>query len=193
MLAAGLAVAACRALPRRIPAVHVSRVARRYLRRRRDPRGLPTLAASGSCSPVHTPTRRGRRESKGEKEERIRPWEEPSAAKTGAVRGRSRTCRRRERLLPLLPLLPRRRAAAFVFFPADEPHHHTAPTPALRPVATKVRTTASFLMWMPLPSSRGGTGSRSAPPLVMPAFVPGWDKSFAGVAAFVDARLLSLA
>jgi hypothetical protein len=113
--------------------------------------------------------------------------------KTEAARGRSRTRRRRERLLPLLPLLPRRRAAAFVFFPADEPHHHTAPTPALRPVANKVRTTTSLLMWMPRPSSRGGTRSRSTPPLVMPSFVPGWDNSFAGAAAFVDARSLSLA
>jgi hypothetical protein len=100
----------------------------------------------------------------------------------GAVRREDRT---------LLPLLPRRRAAAFVFLPADELHHHTTPTPALRPVATKVRTTASLPMWMPRPSSRGGTRSRSAPPLVMPAFVPGWDNSFAGAAAFVDARSLS--
>jgi hypothetical protein len=84
--------------------------------------------------------------------------------KTGATRGRSRTRRRRERLLPLLPLLPRHRAAAFIFFPADEPHHHTAPMPALRPVATKMRTTASLLMWMLRPSSRGGTRSRSVPP-----------------------------
>jgi hypothetical protein len=101
---------------------------------------------------------------------------EPSAAKTGAARGRSRTRRRREHLVPLLPVLPRRRATTFVFLPADEPHHHTSLTPALRPVATKVRTTASLPMWMPRPSSRGGTRSRSALPLVMPAFVPGWDK-----------------
>jgi hypothetical protein len=65
----------------------------------------------------------------------------PSAAKTGATRGRSRTRRRQAHLPPLLPLLPRRRAAVvFVFLPADEPRHLSSPTPALRPVATKVRT-----------------------------------------------------
>jgi hypothetical protein len=31
-------------------------------------------------------------------------------------------------------------------------------------VTTKVRTTASLLMWMPRPSSQGGTRSRSVPP-----------------------------
>jgi hypothetical protein len=51
---------------------------------------------------------------------------EPFAVKTGAARGRSRT--RRERLHPLLPLLPRRRDA-FLFFPlADKPHRLTTPT-----------------------------------------------------------------
>jgi hypothetical protein len=63
----------------------------------------------------------------------------PSAAKTEAARGRSRT-RRRQAHLPPLP--PRRRTAViFVFLPADEPHHLSSPTPALRPVDTKVRTT----------------------------------------------------
>jgi hypothetical protein len=113
----------------------------------------------------------------------------PSAAKTGATRGRSRTSRRREHLLPLLPR--RRAAASFVFLPTDEPRHRTSPTPALRPVATKVRMTTSLPLWTPRPSSRGGTCRRSAPPLVMPAFVPGWVNSFAGAAAFVDARSLS--
>jgi hypothetical protein len=42
-------------------------------------------------------------------------------------------------------------------------------------VATKVRTTASLPMWMPRPSSRGGTRCCPAPPLVKPALVPGWD------------------
>jgi hypothetical protein len=91
------------------------------------------------------------------------PVGEPSATKTGAACGRSRTRRRRERLVPLLPLLPRRRVA-FAFLPADEPRHRTSPAPALRPVATKVRTTVSLPMWMPRPSSRGGTCSRFAPP-----------------------------
>jgi hypothetical protein len=57
------------------------------------------------------------------------PVGEPFAAKTGAARGRSRTCRRRGLLLPLLPLLPRRRAA-FLFFLLDgKPHLHTTPMP----------------------------------------------------------------
>jgi hypothetical protein len=52
---------------------------------------------------------------------------EPFAAKTGAARGRSRT--RRERLHPLLPLLPRRHAAAFLFSPlTGKPHRLTTPT-----------------------------------------------------------------
>jgi hypothetical protein len=57
------------------------------------------------------------------------PVGEPFAAKTGAARGRSRTRRRRERLLPLLPLLPRRRATACLFFLlAGKPHCLTTPT-----------------------------------------------------------------
>jgi hypothetical protein len=114
------------------------------------------------CPPIDPLEDKGER---GGKEDWSRLWKEPSAAKTGAARGRSRTRRHRERLLPLLPLLPRRRAAAFLFFLlASKPHHHTTPTPALGPVATKVRTTASLPMWMPRPSSRGGTRSRTAPP-----------------------------
>jgi hypothetical protein len=53
------------------------------------------------------------------------PAGEPHAAKTRAARGRSRT--RRERLLPLLPLPPRRRAAALVFFLAGKPRRLTSP------------------------------------------------------------------
>jgi hypothetical protein len=95
---------------------------------------------------------------KGEREKLEPPVGAPTAAKTGAARGRSRTRRRRERLLPLLPLLPRRRAAAFLFFLlAGKPHHHSTPMPALRLVATEVRTTASPLLWLLRPSSRGGT------------------------------------
>jgi hypothetical protein len=51
------------------------------------------------------------------------PAGEPYAAKTRAARGRSRT--RRERLLPLLPLPPRRRVAALVFFLAGKPRRLT--------------------------------------------------------------------
>jgi hypothetical protein len=69
------------------------------------------------------------------------PVGEPFAAKTGAARGRSRTRRRQECLLPLLPLLPRRHATACLFFLlAGKPHHHTA------------RLGCSFLQ-VPLPSS----------------------------------------
>jgi hypothetical protein len=65
----------------------------------------------------------------------------PSAAKIGAARGRSRTRRRQAHLPPLLPLLPRHRTTVvFVFLPADEPRHLSSPTPALWPMATKVRT-----------------------------------------------------
>jgi hypothetical protein len=64
------------------------------------------------------------------------------AAKAGATRGRSRPRRRRACLLPLPP----RRRAAVLFLLADEPRRPSSPTPALWPVATKVRT--SF----PLPS-----------------------------------------
>jgi hypothetical protein len=138
-----------------------------------SPREDPNPSRLGELLPCHA-----RRPAEGEGEEkdkRGRLWEEPSAAKTGAARGRSRTLRRRGRLHPLLPLLPRRRAAALVFFPAGEPHHHSTPMPALRPVATEVRTTASLLLWVPQPSSRGRTHRCSTPPLVMPAFVPGWD------------------
>jgi hypothetical protein len=89
------------------------------------------------------------------------------AAKTGAARGRSRTRRRRARLLPLLP----RRCTTVFFLHADEPRRPSSPMPALRPVATKVRTSR--------PSSRGGTRrshlAATPPPLVMPAIEPGWE------------------
>jgi hypothetical protein len=64
---------------------------------------------------------------KGEREKLEPPVGAPTVAKTGAARGRSRT--RRERLLPLLPLLPRRRTAAcFLFLLTGKPHCHTSPT-----------------------------------------------------------------
>jgi hypothetical protein len=84
---------------------------------------------------------------------------------------RSRTRHRRARLLSPLP---RRRVAVF-FLLADEPHQPSSPTPALRPVATEVRTSFSFPPRTPRPSSRGvGRVVRTAPPpLVMPAIEPG--------------------
>jgi hypothetical protein len=55
------------------------------------------------------------------------PVGEPFAMKTGAARGRSWT--RRERLLPLLPLPPRRRATAYLlFFLAGKPPRLSSPT-----------------------------------------------------------------
>jgi hypothetical protein len=60
----------------------------------------------------------------------------PFAAKTEAARGKSRPRRHRARLLPLPP---RHRAAVF-FLLTDDLRRPSSPTPALRPVATKVRT-----------------------------------------------------
>jgi hypothetical protein len=101
----------------------------------------------------------------GEKEELEPSVGAPSAAKTGAARGRSRTRRCQAHLPPLIPLLPQHRAAvAFVFLPAVESRHRTSPTPALRHVATKVRTNSPLPFWMPRPLSRGGTCRRTMPP-----------------------------
>jgi hypothetical protein len=55
-----------------------------------------------------------------------------------------------------------------------------SPPPARRPVATKVRRNSLAPLWSTRPSSRGASRSpcaahAAAPPLVMPAFVPGWD------------------
>jgi hypothetical protein len=63
-------------------------------------------------------------EKEGEREAAVG---EPFAAKTGAARGRSRTYH--DRLLPLLPLPPRRRAAAYLlFFLAGKPPRLSSPT-----------------------------------------------------------------
>jgi hypothetical protein len=117
----------------------------------------------------------------------------PSAAKIGAARGRSQTCRRQAHLPPLPPR--RRAAVVFVFLPADEARHLSSPTPALRPVATKVRT--SFLPALcghPDLRAEGERVARTAPPpLVMPAIEPGWDEFLAGAAAFTNARAVCLA
>jgi hypothetical protein len=106
------------------------------------PGDLPTLAASGESTPLSAHLLvGGEGEVKGGEGGIGAARGSASAAKTGAARGRSRTRHRQAHLPPLLPLPPRRRAAViFVFLPADEPHHLSSPTPALRPVATKVRT-----------------------------------------------------
>jgi hypothetical protein len=81
----------CLAPPRRILAIHVPLTAHRYLSHYETPGELPTLAASGSCSPLHTHTDPpeekegggGRRRSGAvcggavRREDRSRPWEEP--------------------------------------------------------------------------------------------------------------------
>jgi hypothetical protein len=95
----------------------------------------------------------------------------PSAAKTGAARGRSRSRRHQARLPPLPP----RRRVAVVFLPADEPHHLSSPTPALRPVATKGGTRCSHRTAAP-------------PQLVIPAIEPGWDDFLTCVTALANAR-----
>jgi hypothetical protein len=108
--------------------------------RRRDPRGSPNPSRLGGIhSPVHTPARWRRRRSGGRRRHWRPPVGTPFAAKTGAARGRSQFLRRQARLPPLPP----RRRAAVIFLRADEPRHLSSPTPALRPVATKLRT--SFL------------------------------------------------
>jgi hypothetical protein len=113
----------------------------------------------------------------------------PSAAKTEAARGRSRSRRRQARLPPLPP----RRRAAVVFLPADEPRHLSSPTSALQPRGHQGENELSPCpLWTPRPSSRGGTrcSHRTAapPPLVMPAIEPDWDDFLAGAAALTDMR-----
>jgi hypothetical protein len=86
------------------------------------------------------------------------PVGEPFAAKTGAARGRSRTRRRRERLLPLLPLLPRRRTAAYLFFLlAGKPHRHTTPTPCTSASSHRGDDDRCFPLVVARPLSRSGT------------------------------------
>jgi hypothetical protein len=111
----------------RILAIHVPRAAPPNLSRRRAPGELPTLAAPGATPRPTTACHRRRRERRRDGGGKEPPAREPSTAKTGVARGRSRT--RQERLLPLLPLLPRRRSATcFLFLLAGKPHRHTSPT-----------------------------------------------------------------
>jgi hypothetical protein len=70
------------------------------------------------------------------------------------------------------------RVAVF-FLLADELRRPLSPTPALRPVATKVRKSSPLPSVDARPSSRGRTRrshyAAAPPPLVMPAIEPGWD------------------
>jgi hypothetical protein len=115
------------------------------------------------------------------REDRSCPWEEPDPPSTrrptSPTSSSSSTSRRRPRLLP------RRRAAPPLYTDVctttrghrgeDDrfPPHVDAPAFEPRWNSLLLRT--------------------AAPPLVMPAFVPGWDNPFAGVTAFIDARPLS--
>jgi hypothetical protein len=121
--------------------------------------GFPTLAAS-RVHPLSTPParwRRKRRRREGRRGNGGRPRERRSLRRPGPPVGRSRTCCHRARLLPLLP---RHRATVF-FFLTDKDAPPFLPTPALRPVATEVRT-------------RSPRSSEDAP-----AFEPGGDAPFA--------------
>jgi hypothetical protein len=72
------------------------------------------------------------------REDRSRSWEEPDLPSSSAPASTTSTSSP---------------AVVFVFLPADEPRHLTPPTPALRPVATKVRTSTPLPFWTPRPSS----------------------------------------
>jgi hypothetical protein len=112
------------------------------------------------------------------REDRSRPWEEPdpplTRTPTSPTSSSSSTSRRRP------CLLPRRQAAPPLYTDActtarghrgeDDRFPPHVDAPAFEP-----RWNASSL--------RAAT-----PPLVMPAFVPGWENLFAGGAAFVNAR-----
>jgi hypothetical protein len=114
------------------------------------PLGSPNPSRLGrDSSPVHSAAEEG---EEGEKEKRGRRSWRPFSAKTGAARGRIWTRHHQGRLLPLLQ---RCHAAVFFLF-ADEPRRPSSPTPALRPVATKVTPSFPCPLWTPRPSSRGG-------------------------------------
>jgi hypothetical protein len=110
------------------------------------------------------------------REDRSRPWEEPDppspSTPTSSTSSMSR-CRR-------LRLPPRRRAVP--------PHFTDACTTARGHQGEDDHFPA--LVDAPAFEPRGNVSSlrAAAPPLVMPAIVPGWVESFAGAAAFVIAR-----
>jgi hypothetical protein len=101
------------------------------------------------------------------------PAGELYAAKTGAACGSSRT--RRERLLPLLPLPPRRRAAAHVFFLTGKPRRLTSPPRSTSASGHRGEDTRFSPLVDATAIEPRQNAHRSAPPLVMPAIEPGWD------------------
>jgi hypothetical protein len=130
-----------------IPAVHVPCAAPRLFAATPQPPppppGVPNPSRfEGRFLPC--PHRRRRRRGGGEGEE----GEElevvhGDTVKTGATGGTSWTHHRRH--------------VVVCFLLADEPCRLSSLTPALRPVATKVRTSFPCPLWTPRPSSRGGT------------------------------------
>jgi hypothetical protein len=110
------------------------------------------------------------------REDRSRPWEEPDPPSprttTSPASSTSPTTRRR---LPLLP--PRRRAAP--------PHYTNAYTSAHGHRDEDDRFPPLVVAPAIEPRWNAPMLRAAAPPLVMPAFVPGWDE---GAVAFVNAR-----
>jgi hypothetical protein len=161
------AVATRPAATRRIPAVHTHPALPAAIRsRRRDPRALPTLAASGDSIPCPHTRKPGEKE-KGERRRRTEaPGAAPPAAKPEPPARRSRTRGSQARLRPpassaspssrCLSASPTSVAAFLV-----TASHTPAPMLALRPVATKVRTPH-----LPSCGRRGhrAEAERSAPP-----------------------------
>jgi hypothetical protein len=164
---------------RRIPAVRVSRAARRYLSRRRAPRRTPNPSRlrRENRSPVRHQPAGGEGDVKGgegeigaargsadRREDRSRPWEEPDppGTTTSPTSSTSPTPRRR---LPLLP--PRWQAAP--------PHYTDACTSASGHRGEDNRF--SPLVVAPAIEPRRNARCSAPPrsPLVMPAFVPSWD------------------
>jgi hypothetical protein len=115
------------------------------------------------------------------REDRSRPWEEPDppspSTPTSPTSSTSSTsCRHR------LHLPPRRRAA---------PPHFTNTCTTARGHQGEDEHFPALVDAPAFEPPRGNKSSHRAaapPPQVMPAFVPGWVKSLAGAAAFVNAR-----
>jgi hypothetical protein len=114
------------------------------------------------------------------REDRSHPWEEPDppspSTPTSPTSSTSPTLRRRRLRLP-----PRRRAT---------PPHFTNACTTARGHQDEDEHFPT-LVDVPAFELRGNVPSHRAaapPPLVMPAIVPGWVKSLAGAAAFVNAR-----
>jgi hypothetical protein len=110
------------------------------------------------------------------REDRSRPWEEPDLPSTRTPTSPTSSSSSTSRLRPRL--LPRRRAAPPLYTDAcTTAYGHRGEDDRFRPL---VGAPAFEPRWN-TPLLRA-----VAPPLVMPAFVPGWDNTFAGAAAFTN-------